>query len=497
MSEQQQLVTFFNALAMRKYKENDLSDITYSLLESNPVFRQFFLDFFFPNKLKADEVTIEREHSEDGLRPDFWIRAKDDSVYIVEVKIWDRNHHFEDYLGLLKKNGGETSKVESWKRLGYITNYELNENVNGEGCAPRTWRDFIDKLKEHPCLEDELILGYYKYLEEICPSDNFKLGNWEFSYDDFKKVKAFYDGLENTIKRVDCKLYSRSSRAFRNKQRMGKFFEFTYKGLQQVWGWVGVYYTNEGAELCVEFENRKGWGAPVCKTYEREIAAKNLKLYLTQKNEVASAELFSEENIATFLEGIIKELNEGKLKLKDYHKKNAAHSKALLAIKGLPTFIEETLLGLNSGDTIKDGRRISIIHKKDEVLPSLFCGSYFEVSVPPSKLEGKNQTEQENVIATEKITGWIGVIYTSNYHYTDGDNEPITVDNAPVFVIELRDSRLLNLSGWRSTEWGWQCITLDKESINNKDSLKQAIEGKLKNALNNPSTCSEIIPEQA
>ena len=154
-------------------------------------------------------------------------------------------------------------------------------------------------------------------------------------------------------------------------------------------------------------------------------------------------------------------------------------------------------MGLNSGDTIKDGRRISIIHKKDEVLPSLFCGSYFEVSVPPSKLEGKNQTEQENVIATEKITGWIGVIYTSNYHYTDGNNEPITVDNAPVFVIELRDSRLLNLSGWRSTEWGWQCITLDKESINNKDSLKQAIEGKLKNALNNPSTCSEIIPEQA
>ena len=37
---------FFKALSERAYKENGLSDVTYSMCESNKVFRQFFLDFF-------------------------------------------------------------------------------------------------------------------------------------------------------------------------------------------------------------------------------------------------------------------------------------------------------------------------------------------------------------------------------------------------------------------------------------------------------------------
>ena len=38
---------FFEALAERLSKENHLSDITYALCQSDKVFLQFFLDFFF------------------------------------------------------------------------------------------------------------------------------------------------------------------------------------------------------------------------------------------------------------------------------------------------------------------------------------------------------------------------------------------------------------------------------------------------------------------
>ena len=31
-----------------------------------------------------------------------------------------------------------------------------------------------------------------------------------------------------------------------------------------------MYYTNDGAELCVEFEDREGWGHPVCETVRQQ-----------------------------------------------------------------------------------------------------------------------------------------------------------------------------------------------------------------------------------
>jgi hypothetical protein len=69
---------FFKALSERAYKENDLSDVTYSMCESNKVFRQFFLDFFFRSfNIDAHAVTITREYATEWGRPDFYIRSGD------------------------------------------------------------------------------------------------------------------------------------------------------------------------------------------------------------------------------------------------------------------------------------------------------------------------------------------------------------------------------------------------------------------------------------
>lgn len=89
---------FFKAIASRMWKENDLSDITYALCESNESFKQFFLDFFFKEAhLEAKLAKIIREHSVEDSRPDFWIDTPQ-GTYIVEVKIWGANHHFKQYL---------------------------------------------------------------------------------------------------------------------------------------------------------------------------------------------------------------------------------------------------------------------------------------------------------------------------------------------------------------------------------------------------------------
>ena len=123
MMETTNTVRFFEGLAQRMYHENDLSDMVYALCLSNTQFKQFFLDFFFKDQgLKAENVLIEREVSySDGSRPDFVIRDED-KIYFVEVKIWDRSHHFAQYANTLASILSQTD----WDlKLGYITNYKI------------------------------------------------------------------------------------------------------------------------------------------------------------------------------------------------------------------------------------------------------------------------------------------------------------------------------------------------------------------------------------
>lgn len=63
----------FTNLAGRMTSENDLSDFVWALCQSNEGFKQFFLGFFFKNKLKAAEYAVDREVSCEGGRPDFVI----------------------------------------------------------------------------------------------------------------------------------------------------------------------------------------------------------------------------------------------------------------------------------------------------------------------------------------------------------------------------------------------------------------------------------------
>lgn len=455
------LSAFFSALAERAYKENDLSDVTYALLEANKAFRQFFLDFFFPQEeLSGDHVAIEREHAVEEGRPDFWIRSGNE-VYLVEVKIWDGGHHFEQYCEILKKEG---SKDGRWARLGYIANYSLrdvyvcedgtNKKASEVGCGLRTWEEFAKKLASCDCSDDLLVRGYLDYLKRVCPYDDFKVESWPGELRDFLSVKQFCESLPRAILRAErCKVYS-SSRAASDRTRLGQFFEWSFNE-KPVWGWLGVTYANKGAELCVEFEDREGWGRPVCEAVrqQRPSAVKDgvLRLYYEGKARFVEA-------VSRFLQETLAKIERGE-SASGLQEGGRAHEKDLLAMKAFPMRLD--LLFREMEDLFRAPGNPPCAYDfvptdaRGQVKPQEFCGRYFEL-IPGDK-DGR-PFERE----ASKLRGWMGVLYSDGCTYANdgmpGAKEPL-VKKEPVFMVELWGQCLMcvQANGWRKNSWDAAC----------------------------------------
>ena len=153
--------SFFNNLAQRFGKENDLSDITWTMCQASPAFMGLWVHFFFPELDLSTIESIDREISDsigEGSRVDFLITVEGEKPYLIEVKIWDQNHHFGQYE---KAYGIEK------ERLGYITNYPHRQ----EGYDVKQWKDFYHYLSTAPNIPEEessLIAAYCEYLRNVC-----------------------------------------------------------------------------------------------------------------------------------------------------------------------------------------------------------------------------------------------------------------------------------------------------------------------------------------
>lgn len=145
---------FISNLSYRFRSENDLSDVIWTMCQTSPKFQNAFLAFFFP-KVKFGNVLIEREKSNDDSRPDFYIDLSG-TIFLVECKIYDRNHHFEQYV--------KKFKIPN-ENLGYITNYPCQK----KGFIVKTWTELYIYL-EDIVPEDEAPLwnGYLRYLQDVC-----------------------------------------------------------------------------------------------------------------------------------------------------------------------------------------------------------------------------------------------------------------------------------------------------------------------------------------
>ena len=489
------MTKFFEAFAERAYKENDLSDVTYAMCEASRAFKRFFLDFFFGRgTLDASTATINREYSEAWGRPDFLIRAGD-VTYIVEVKIWDGNHHFEQYFnilsGKLPDEGADANEEENrriWNRLGYIANYDTIKAVSVKtsdekavpaselGCHVATWKEFVAELEKYDGLNDPMIRAYVGYVRNVCPFDDFNLQQWvederqkEAPFD-FTMIRGVLNGITEAIKlaqeafkQLDFKGYTHSSRKFIPQYRVGSFFEFNMADGRRVWGWLGVYYRNEGGVLCVEFEDKQGWGSPVCDKFRDKVKAGCLRFFLKQET--------VKEKIKVFLRQVVSHVVEPNVGdeevLWSHLEEEAWKSKPLLAMKAFPMMLEHNLFGgkpIEIGDSEYEFSRAD---GNDEEVPESHCGRYFSLTSLMGNPKDSTNEDSTNCDSAEKqkpsVKGWVGWMYSSTNK--DGKMEPYSKN--PRIVIEIdkdfANAKLKNAqrsNGWYDNSWGWKCYDI-------------------------------------
>lgn len=380
---------FFEALAARAYKENDLSDVTYAMCQSDSVFKKFFLDFFFPNaNLSAEDAIFEREHSANNGRPDFWIRVNN-TTYIVEVKIWDGSHHFGQYKEMLKKENN-CKEDGAWQYLGYITNYELKH----DSVPVKTWKDMHEKLKLKNGFDDPIIIAYMSYVKSVCGFETCNIDNFEFNPEDFKYIQTLCQEIDKCVdddKNKKIKAYNCSVN-FKTKCWMGRHFELKdFKDGKSIWGFLGVTYKDEIANICVSFRDQSGWAKLLCDQYRKEIEKckdsaftykdSHLYFYMREKNETIEA--FFNAVLAT-----VKGSEKWDGERQQFPK--------LIAMKKMPLYLEQTFFNVT-----KDDYTVCLAEdQKDSEAPSLYCGRYFEI-VPTKSSDSLR----------EIVRGWVGAFF--------------------------------------------------------------------------------------
>ena len=262
------LVSFIENLSFRLRSENNLSDVTWTMCLTSDDFQYYFLKFFFPwFKKDCMNIYIEREQTNDDSRPDF-VFDYNDETYIIENKIWDRNHHFEQYLRTYKINPSN---------LGYIANYPIVKI----GFETHTWTELYIYIKNNiPLEEKELWNAYLNYLKSVC---NIYLPTKAMNLEGMNSLYTFYRCLDNVFAFDNDKFHSelydsrRDTKGGGNIQGsprdgiMGKYFEIKFKGIRinKTWGWMGVYFYMEQPEIWIGFRNHEGWGQPVYRFLEK------------------------------------------------------------------------------------------------------------------------------------------------------------------------------------------------------------------------------------
>lgn len=408
---------FFRELSRRMYKENDLSDMVYALCRSNSDFMQFFLNFIFGvGKLNATDFRIEREVSFENDRPDFVLTKKDSGErYFIEVKIGDRSQHFAQYSKRLKILNEKcvSDPADFAKYLGYITNYELQDQELYEkedqdafkACKNNgtyhTWREFKDALCRSKLVGDlnEDVRGLLAYCEMVCPSqqEDEQIKEYTHDPDNFREIENCYSTLEYYLSKgdevevlghnIEIKKYRVANTP---AESIGIYFEAQDESTginekdkmcegKKIWGWAGWLLT-EGFHpgFCVAFDNNNGWGAPVFESLNKQDES-----WMPFCN---NFEAVSEEYFSTAFENVFSQIIDGK-KEDCKHDKDKDVNTSLYAARALPLYLKQQVFPkLSCPDYI-----IVPFLQKDSFNPKSWCGEYFAVKTNPKDGEEGRQ----------------------------------------------------------------------------------------------------------
>lgn len=210
---------FFRNLSNRMYKENDLSDITYSLINSSEKLKGIFISFVTNKKRQNVNYDVTREYSLDEKnRPDFFFVSNDD-VILLENKIWDMDYHFEDYKEALSIHMSSNFQYQSIPPLkALISAHRLSKHTlqlaMDYGFEISYWYNFVKLLKQEITRatfnadECELVKGYVKYLEEVIKVP--EIGKIQFTSETLKSITYLIELMKYIVKQYDSKDYEYS-----------------------------------------------------------------------------------------------------------------------------------------------------------------------------------------------------------------------------------------------------------------------------------------------
>ncbi len=254
---------FFEKLYERKWKENNLSDISSALMLSDHRFSVLFLAFF-GLQLENEPISVEREYAFDRQhRIDFVVRFGSTTLFI-ENKISDPHYHVEEYDPFISKLG-ERAGHSTHKAL--ITVSNLDDQAKAI-CAAHSWTilTWTDVLREINWDDPEITpmarYGFRAYLSRICEVKEVR----EMCLDakTIKSLTSLNNAIENTITQssqnasVYRTIYAASNDSY------GKYFELqTSQG--EIWPWFGLVFDDSSIYIEVDSD----WGRLIFKKLEQ------------------------------------------------------------------------------------------------------------------------------------------------------------------------------------------------------------------------------------
>lgn len=260
------------------WKENYLSDITWSLCQSSPYFFNYFIHFFFPELDIKAIVEFERERPDEqdcGSRVDFLIKVLNDEVpYLIEVKINDRNQHFGQY---------DEAYGVTPDRLGYITNYPLFQ----EGYDRiRQWSELYNRLSTDilalPDSNEKLLIeGYLSYVKNVCGIIKLtKPMNIKGLYSMFELFTVLNNSTtreEKDFSLTRCGL-SGTETGCNFQIWFNLYYKHPYWESKKEGGLIGLWYNIEQPIISMGFQNKPGWGESIYQIINDKIIRPNKKL---------------------------------------------------------------------------------------------------------------------------------------------------------------------------------------------------------------------------
>ncbi len=242
---------FYN-ISYRFNNENALSDITWIMCQTSSNFKNLFLSFFFQDVKFSDNVIITREKAKDGSRADFVIEDSE-KTFVIECKIYDKNHHFEQYV--------KTYNLKK-EELGYIVNYNLKK----KGFTVKTWEELFDYIKLNtPEKERELFEGYLEYLKNVC-------GIIKISKKmNLKGINSLY-GLNIIMKSVINRELEDYKLSYYNTDFKESYYGYKFKVESRkpdIWLNMGLWFNFENPVITIGVHKSEGWGKPFCDEIEK------------------------------------------------------------------------------------------------------------------------------------------------------------------------------------------------------------------------------------